>query len=87
MSSIHNRLPREYSNDSGDDGDSGDKSERRVVLSAMDRNRHQHIYIGFLRDSFDIAVKIHRHTAEGRFSFSVATKLHRQLARACSAAG
>jgi hypothetical protein len=52
-----------------------------------DRHRHRHIYIGYLRDSFNIARLIHRHTAEGRLTFDLATRLHRQLARACDSVG
>ena len=85
MSSIHNRLPREFVE--GNYGGQGDKSELQVVFSVTDRQRHQHIYIGYLRDSFVIARQIHRHTAEGRLTFDAALKLQRQLARACDSVG
>jgi len=84
LGSIHNRLPREHVASSTDQGDN---SETRVVLSVTDRHRHRHIYIGYLRDSFNIARLIHRHTAEGRLTFDLATRLHRQLARACDSVG
>ena len=96
MSSIHNRLPRDFAEGDGDQSGRGarggkkrpaDKSATRVVLSVTDRQRHCHIYIGCLRDSFKIARQIHRHTAEGQLAFDAAIKLHRQLARACDSVG